>query len=159
MKHLPPFDPDLDLILEKTVPVPAEFLYRGWTDPELLMRWFVPAPYAVADCVVDPVPGGAFTLTIRDPEGNESSEPGCYLKLIPNELVLFTDTLGPGFRPTGNAFFTGMISFQPAEGGTRYTARAIHGSPEHRKRHADMGFEKGWSLTLDQLVALYKTEQ
>ncbi len=159
MSYLSPFDPERDLILEKVVPVPANFLYRGWTDPDLLMKWFVPAPYSVSDCEVDPVPGGAFTLTIRDPEGNESSEPGCYLRLIPDELVVFTDTLGPGFRPTGNAFFTGMISFQTTDDGTRYTARAIHGTAEHRKRHADMGFEKGWSLTLEQLVALYTAEQ
>ena len=37
-------DPSLDLGFERIVPVSAADLWRGWTDPALLTRWFTPAP-------------------------------------------------------------------------------------------------------------------
>jgi uncharacterized protein YndB with AHSA1/START domain len=50
-----------------------------------------------------------------------------------------------------------VITLEPAGYGTRYVARAIHGDPEARKKHEDMGFHDGWSAVLDQLVELAKT--
>ena len=41
----------------------------------------------------------------------------------------------------------------PHEGGTRYTARVIHGTEEGRRSHEEMGFHDGWSAALDQMVA------
>lgn len=58
----------------------------------------------------------------------------------------------PGFH------FTAELIFEPINGGTRYTARVIHGNTEDRDQHQAMGFEVGWSAALDQLIALLKTE-
>jgi uncharacterized protein YndB with AHSA1/START domain len=41
-----------------------------------------------------------------------------------------------------------------SSGGTRYTARARHWTPESLAHHRDMGFETGWGLCADQLKAL-----
>ena len=35
-------DPALDLVLERTIPVPPERVWDAWTQPELLMQWFTP---------------------------------------------------------------------------------------------------------------------
>ena len=48
---------------------------------------------------------------------------------------------------------TAVISIEPAEHGTRYSALAMHGDAETRERHAEMGFYDGWGTALDQLVA------
>lgn len=39
-----PPDARLDLVLERVVAVPAEFLWQGWTVPEQVKKWFTPAP-------------------------------------------------------------------------------------------------------------------
>ncbi len=148
------FRKSTDLILDRVVPVEAEELYRGWTDPEWIAEWFVPEPYRVASCVAVPEPGGEFTVAIESPDGDVSKDPGCYLYLVPNRLVVFTDALGPGFRPTGSSFFTGAISFDPAESGTRYRARALHANIKTRDSHAKMGFTEGWEICLEQLVGV-----
>jgi uncharacterized protein YndB with AHSA1/START domain len=41
----PTVDPELDLVLERTVEDGIEFGIRAWTEPELLKRWFCPKPW------------------------------------------------------------------------------------------------------------------
>jgi uncharacterized protein YndB with AHSA1/START domain len=154
-----PLDPSLDLVLERTVPVPPSAVWRAWTTPELLMQWFTPAPYKTVECEIDLRPGGRFLTVMETPDG-ERMDPGdgCYLEVVENERLVFTSVLGPGFRPIGgdDGFpFTAVITLEPTDdGGTRYTATAIHGDPSVAKQHDEMGFHHGWGAALDQLVAL-----
>jgi uncharacterized protein YndB with AHSA1/START domain len=53
--------------------------------------------------------------------------------------------------------FTAMVEMAPhGENGTRYRATVIHADEAGAKKHAEMGFEAGWSTCLDQLVAMVK---
>ena len=148
----PESDPELDLVLERVVPVPPEKVWRAWTQPEHLKKWFAPAPYTVVDCRIDLRPGGVFRTVMRSPEGEEFAGDGCILEVVENRRLTWTDALGPGFRPAEEPFFTAVVTMEPEADGTRYTARAIHGTAEARQQHADMGFETGWGKALDQLV-------
>jgi len=38
-------DDPRDLVLTRLIPVPRRALWRAWTEPDLLKRWFAPAPY------------------------------------------------------------------------------------------------------------------
>jgi uncharacterized protein YndB with AHSA1/START domain len=147
-------DPKLDLVLERVGPVPPNVIWEALTKPEHLKKWFAPAPYTVTHCEVDLRPGGAFRFTMKSPEGEEIPGIGCYLEVVPNERVVWTDALLPGYRPSENPFFTAVITLEPSGSGTRYRAVAIHRDEASRKRHEEMGFHEGWGQTLDQLVAL-----
>jgi len=150
-------DPELDLVLERVVDVPPELVWKAWTEPEHLKRWFAPAPWSVADCQIDLRPGGVFRTVMRSPEGEEFPGTGCYLEVVEHRRLAFTDALLPGFRPAPDAFFTAVVSLEPEGNGTRYVARALHRDREGRDRHEAMGFLSGWSTCLDQLVALVRT--
>lgn len=147
-----------DLQFTRDVPVAPELLWRGWTEPALLLQWFTPAPWQTIAADVDLVPGGRFTNTMRGPDGTEVSGAGCYLVVEPHRRLVWTSALQEGFVPAPPAHpgfhFTAELSFEPIDGGTRYTARVIHPDVEARDQHAAMGFEAGWSAALDQLVAL-----
>lgn len=149
-------DPDLDLILERIVPVRRELVWRAWTEPELLVQWFTPAPWSTAACEIDLRPGGLFRTVMRDPDGNEHPSDGCYLEVRPQERLVLTDALGPGYRPNPSSFMTAIIRMEDVEAGTRYTAIARHGSQESKTQHEQMGFVDGWGSALDQLVAASK---
>lgn len=82
---------------------------------------------------------------------------GCFLEIVPNRRLVFTDALLPGFRPAPKPFFTGIVTMEPEGNGTRYTARALHQTQEGRQQHESMGFHDGWGTALDQLVAYVKT--
>jgi uncharacterized protein YndB with AHSA1/START domain len=129
-----------------------------------LRKWFTPAPWTTVDCEIDLRPGGIFRTLMRSPEGQEFPNLGCFLEVIENERLVWTNTLAPGFRPATlptdgscDAFaFTAVISLAPHGNGTKYTALVIHGNEEDRKKHETMGFHDGWGKALDQLVAMVK---
>jgi uncharacterized protein YndB with AHSA1/START domain len=147
-------DPRFDLVLDRVVDLNRELIWRAWTDPALIKQWFCPAPWSVIDCEIDLRPSGLFKTVMRSPEGQEFTNVGCYLEIVENERLVWTDALGPGYRPAEKPFFTGIISLSPEGAGTRYHVIARHKDEATRKSHEDMGFEDGWSICLDQLVTL-----
>jgi uncharacterized protein YndB with AHSA1/START domain len=161
-RHIFAVDPKLDLVLERVVPVPRELVWKAWTTPEILMKWFTPAPWSTVECEIDLRPGGLFRTVMRSPEGQTYPHDGCYLEVIPNERLVWTDALLPGFRPAnrpgepsttcGVTCFTAVISLATEGTGTKYTALALHKDEADSKGHAAMGFYDGWGTALDQLV-------
>ena len=93
------------------------------------------------------------------PEGQEFPNIGCYLEVVPQQRLVWTSVLLPGYRPApaGDLPFTGIIAIEPQGTGTRYTATALHQDPEGCEKHKEMGFYEGWSTVLDQLVAHMKS--
>ena len=99
---------------------------------------------------------------MQSPEGEKHPGAGCYLEIVPNRKLVWTDALEGGFRPTRQAAhlgfrFTAAVTFEPQGQGTKYTAHVMHGNEEHRKQHEEMGFLDGWGKALEQLVAYVKT--
>jgi uncharacterized protein YndB with AHSA1/START domain len=156
----------LDLHITRVVDVPRALVWRAWTEPTLLMPWFCPLPWKTIDCEIDLRPGGIFRTTMQSPEGQEFPNLGCFLEIKPNEKLVWTNALLPGYRPSfipekcgtedTGFIFTAMIELADCEQGTRYTATVIHADEDGCKRHAAMGFEAGWGAALDQLVAMVK---
>lgn len=151
-----PIDPKLDLILERNIDVPVELVWKAWTEPKHLMQWFTPAPWKTVDCEIDLRPGGIFRTVMRSPEGQDMNNIGCCLEVVHHRKLVFTDALLPGFRPRDDGFFTGVVLMEPAKGGSKYIACAIHKDEAGRKTHEEMGFHSGWGTALDQLVAYAK---
>ena len=161
-----PFQPNprLDLVLERTVDVPRELVWKAWTDPEQLKKWFTPAPWTTPDCEIDLRPGGIFRTVMRSPEGEEYDNAGCYLEIVENEKLVWTNALEPGYRPARESeeaagddlVFTGVVMLEPHGTGTKYTAIAIHRDEADRARHEEMGFHAGWAKALEQLVAVVR---
>jgi uncharacterized protein YndB with AHSA1/START domain len=157
-------NPKLDLKLERIVPVSRALVWRAWTEPEHLMKWFCPKPWMTTECDMDLRPGGKFYTAMRGPNGEYHANTGCFLEVWPMERLTFTSALETGFRPlprtlgaTGDCTdlsFTAFVDFADAPGGgTKYTAVAAHNDEAGRKAHDEMGFEHGWGAALDQLVA------
>ena len=104
--------------------------------------------------MIEPHPGGRFQVTMLLPDGSEISSPGCVLLAEENRRLIFTDALDPGFRPGAEPFMTAEISFEPEDGGTRYTAKVLHHGAEACDRHEQMGFHEGWAAVAEQLAKI-----
>jgi len=156
----PTVDAALDLVLERTIDVPPHFVYRAWTEPELLKQWFCPRPWITAECDIDLRPGGAFRTLMRGPNGEEADNVGCWLEVVPDERLVFTGLMAPGFRPVdverGVPVFTCVLTFARAGTGTTYRAHAMHRDGAAKSAHEAMGFHAGWGAALDQLVAMFE---
>ena len=159
---IPVIDPKTDLVLERVVDVSPALVWRAWTEPQHLKKWFCPRPWATVECRIDLRPGGEFYTQMRSPAG-ETMEggSGCYLEVEKERRLVWTSALGPGYRPAvarvHDLFFTAFILMEPQGQGTKYTAIAVHPDEASAQRHAEMGFQDGWGTALDQLVAYMKT--
>lgn len=143
-----------ELSLSRLIRAPRERLYRAWTTPDLLKQWFTPRPWTTPVVELDVRAGGSSYILMRGPDGNEFPNRGVYLEVVPNEKLVFTDAYTEAWVPADKPFMTGIITFSDEDGGTRYTARALHWTDADRAAHEQMGFHEGWGKATDQLEAL-----
>jgi uncharacterized protein YndB with AHSA1/START domain len=151
-------DDPRELILVRTIAAPPRAVFRCWTEPALIVRWFTPAPWNTASAEIDLRPGGGNLIVMHGPNGEIVPNRGSYLEIDPPRRLVFTDAFVGDWTPSEEPFFTGVLTFEEfGEGSTLYTARARHWTIDAAKRHADMGFLEGWGRATDQLEALAKT--
>jgi uncharacterized protein YndB with AHSA1/START domain len=144
-----------ELEISRHIAAPPETVYRVWT--ERLPEWFAPRPWTISVSEQDYRPGGRTFVTMRSPEGQEFPNEGVFLEIVPNEKIVFTDAFKAGWEPQG-PFMVAVFTFEPADGGTFYRARARHWSEEMLKQHEQMGFETGWAQCAAQLAELAEAE-
>ena len=148
---------DRELVLTRLIDAPPEKLFRAWTDPKLIVKWFTPPPYKTIHAETDVRPGGASLIVMQSPEGQEMPNRGVYLEVIPNRKIVATDAFTSAWEPSEKPFMVITLTFENEGGKTRYTARAQHWSAEDKEAHEKMGFHEGWGVATDQLEALAKT--
>lgn len=146
-----------ELVLTRVIDAPRDKVFRAWTDPELLRRWFAPKPYTTPSAELDVRPGGSSVVVMRSPEGQDMPNRGVYLEVAENERLVFTDAYTKAWEPAAKPFMTVTLTFEDIGGKTKYTARVLHWTVEDREAHEKMGFHQGWGICTDQLEALVAT--
>ena len=149
-----------DLVLERTLNAPRDLVWKAYTDPEHMKRWFAPKPYEITELDLDLTPGGVFRLRMVGPDNFDTGHgtPGCVLEVVEREKLVWTSALGPGYRPNEmgegcESFpFTAIVTFADAGNGkTAYKAVALHKDAADKETHEKMGFHEGWGTVADQL--------
>lgn len=152
-------DPRLDLVFERDTKLTVSQLWKGWTDPETLLKWFCPRPWKVTDCRMDLKPGGEFYNVMQGPSGERMENHGCYLDVIENKKLVWTGMMTQGFRPAPpnpmGFGFVATVLFSKTSAGSLYQAVIMHADEEGRKKHEQMGFQEGWGIALSQLEELF----
>jgi uncharacterized protein YndB with AHSA1/START domain len=148
-----------DLVLERVLNASRELVWKAWTTPEHVMKWWAPKPYETPECEIDLRPGGKFYTRMTGPDGMDFRGTGCFLEVIEGERLVWTSALGENFRPNdmgpadcGGFPFTAIVTLEETgDGKTRYKVVAMHRNVADREAHAAMGFHEGWGTCADQL--------
>lgn len=87
--------PERTLVTTRVFGAPREAVYRAWTDPKQLARWFPPEGFTSPRCEVDPRPGGVFRVDMKGPDappfnGAVFPGPGTFREVVPNKRLVFT---------------------------------------------------------------------
>lgn len=155
MTTLAPVDSlcDRELVLSRVINASPDRVFKVWTTQ--LPQWWGPLGMTTPLCEMDLRSGGAFRTVMRAPNGEEYPTRGCFLEVVENRRIVFTDAYDPDWNPHPDAFFTCIVTLDTLPGNrTNYTARALHWTVENRQKHEQMGFHQGWGKSLDRLVAL-----
>lgn len=131
--------------MTRTFDAPRERVFRAWTEPEQLAKWWGPKGFTVPDHNIDVRPGGAWRTTMRSPEGNDHIVAGVYREITPPERLVFTwgwETEGPRGHET-----VVTIEFHERDGGTELQlTQELFENETSRDMH-----NQGWSGCMDSL--------
>lgn len=146
-------------MVERTFDAPRERVFRAFTDPALLRRWWVPEGATLSHCTVDLRVGGAFHTCMRFPDGKTFWGRGVYREIVPSERLAFVDSFsdekGGVVAPTAYGMSPGhpaealvTVTFERLGARTRVTLRheLPPGLPERQ------GTRDGWNAMLAQIA-------
>ena len=133
------------LALDRTYPVAPEKVWRAWTDPEAVKRWWGPGPGdAVSLAELDVRVGGRFRIVFGGPDGKAHECAGIYREVVPNRKLVFTWTW-PNSTPERESLVT--VTLRSAGKGTELVF--LHEQFVDEKVRDD--HERGWSGSFDKL--------
>jgi uncharacterized protein YndB with AHSA1/START domain len=131
------------LVITRAFDAPRELVYRLWTDPKHLARWWGPHGFTTTILQMDVRPGGTWRYRMRGPDGNDYPFDGLYLEIDEPRRLVFSGTIH-GDR--SQQVWT-EVTFTEQEGKTTLTVRQIYSFESPATRGAPIG----WSQTLDRL--------
>jgi uncharacterized protein YndB with AHSA1/START domain len=78
------------LKIVRTFETSPEVVYRAWTNPEVIKKWFAPTDLTTPIAEVDLKVGGKYRIGMKSPEGELYVATGTYREIMPNEKLRFT---------------------------------------------------------------------
>jgi uncharacterized protein YndB with AHSA1/START domain len=145
-----------ELILTRILGAPRSLVFRAWTDPKHLARWWGPRGFTNPVCELDVRPGGRLRIDMRGPDGTIYPMKGVFHEIVEPERLVFTSTAleDAAGRPLLEILNT--ITFDDYNGLTKLTlcARLITKDfPLTPQVAAALsGMEQGWSESLYRLA-------
>jgi uncharacterized protein YndB with AHSA1/START domain len=140
------------LTLERFYPVAPEKVWRAWTDPRALSRWFGPGgPQPVALAELDVRVGGRFHIEFGGPQGTEHEVRGVYREVVPNRRLVFT-WVWPRTTPDRESLVS--LDLRKAGGGTELVFTHAQLFDEQVRD----GHLRGWSETFIKLANFLKED-
>jgi len=136
------------LVITRTFDVPRDLVWKAWTEPERLARWFGPRGFTNTILKADFRPGGAYRFHMRSPDGTDHWLQGVYHEIVEPERLVSTfawaDAEGKPILP--ETLLT--VSLAEHGGKTKLTLhQAIFESVTARDQH-----NEGWSSSLERLA-------
>ncbi|KZB57723.1 SRPBCC family protein [Thalassospira xiamenensis] len=143
-----------ELMVERFIKASPASVWKAWSTPEHLEKWWIPAPMECRVIKLNLRAGGGFETQMR--QGDEDFQPhveGCFLEAVPESRLVWTTVLREGWRPVEPWLaLTAIITFTPEGNGTRYRAHVLHRNTEDSLKHQEMGFFDGWGTVIEQLA-------
>ncbi|MGH8668729.1 MAG: SRPBCC family protein [Burkholderiales bacterium] len=134
------------LRIARSYPAAPEKVWRAWTDPQALERWWGPTPGdRVSLAQLDVRPGGRFRIVFGGPQGTDNEVQGIYQEVELHRKLVFT-WAWPNSTPERESLVT--IVFRAAGGGTELDFR----HEQFFDEAARDGHNRGWSAALDSLA-------
>jgi uncharacterized protein YndB with AHSA1/START domain len=133
------------LRIERDFDAPPEMVYRAWTDPAHLAKWWGPEGMSAGHVELDVRVGGKYRCSMVGGDGSEMWVQGIYREVVDSERLVFTWAWETDGEPGPSTTIT--LEFRQIAGGTRLIV--VHEgfeTEDARDRH-----ESGWSSSLDCL--------
>lgn len=140
---------DEQILISRAFDAPRHLVYRAWTTPELVRRWWHANRGEVTTCEIDLRVGGRWRYVMITPDGLEVAFHGEYREIVPNERLVSTEVY-EGVPDPGEGTLN-TVTFAEADGGTMLTLLVEAPSKDVRDAILESGMEDGLQDALELL--------
>jgi uncharacterized protein YndB with AHSA1/START domain len=151
---------DGTLIIERIFDAPRELVWKAWTEPERMMRWWGPKDYTSPVCKIDFRVGGSFLNCMRSSDGQDIWATGVYREIVEPERIVCTDSFADENGNVVPATHYGMPESIALEMLISVTFEDVDGKTKMTLRHDGLpvgemidGAGQGWNESFDKLDA------
>ena len=138
---------DEQILITREFDAPKHLVYKAWTTPELVKRWWHANRGEATIAEIDLRVGGKWRYVMVTEDGFEVAFHGEFREIVPNERIVSTEVYEG--MPEGEAVNT--MTLTEVDGRTTVTIIVQHTSKEHRDAHIDSGMEAGMQDAMDLL--------
>jgi uncharacterized protein YndB with AHSA1/START domain len=138
---------DTQILITREFDAPRHLVYRAWTEPDLVKRWWAGDRGTVTSIDSDLRVGGTWRYVMTANPGFEVAFHGEHREIVPDERIVRTEVFEG--MPDGEAVST--ITFTDVDGRTRVEILVQHKDREYRDLHVNSGMEEGLQEAMDHL--------
>jgi len=149
-----------ELVITRIIKAPRELVWKAWTEPERLMRWWGPKDFTAPYCKLDLRVGGTYLFCMRAPDGKDYWSTGRYRDLVAPARLICTDSFADENGKVVPASHYGMEGDWPLELLVMVTFEEEAGQTKMTLRHVGLPagemFDQcaaGWNESFDKLAA------
>ena len=138
---------DLELVSTRTFNGPVDLVFKAWTTPDLLMRWWAPASFGISlvGCEIDARTGGSYRFLFAVPGNDEPMAfHGQYVDVEPPTRLVWTNEEDVDGSVT-------TATFEERDGRTHLVLRDVYPTKEALDAALAAGSVGGWPEQFDQL--------
>jgi uncharacterized protein YndB with AHSA1/START domain len=138
---------DDQILITREFDAPPELVFRAWTTPELVARWWAGERGKVTSIDIDLRVGGEWRYVMEATEGFEVAFHGEYQEIVPGERLVNTEV----FEGMPDASAVDTMTLTEENGRTQMSMLVQHSCKEHRDAHINSGMEGGMQEAMDAL--------
>jgi uncharacterized protein YndB with AHSA1/START domain len=149
--------PERTLVTNRVFDASPERVYKAWTDPKQLARWFPPEGFTAPVCELDVRVGGAMRIDMKGPEGEPFKGQlfpgrGVYREVVPNKRLAFAFTPEMAGQAMPTVFMS--VDFEEQAGKTKLTIQQTLDTVADYQAMVKQGMAAGLGESLGKLAGV-----
>ena len=141
---------DRELIFTRIFDAPRELVFKAWTDPKQIVKWWGPKGFTTTTHEMDVRPGGVWRFIMHGPDGTDYKNKIVFLEVVKPQRLIYKHA---GDADTEPVTFQVTVTFTEQGDKTKLIMRMLFDSAEERENVvAKYGAVEGANQTLDRLT-------
>ena len=141
---------DEQILITREFDAPRHLVYKAWTTPELVKRWWTANRGEATIAEIDLRVGGRWRYVMVTNDGFEVAFHGEYREIVPNERIVSTEVY-EGIPDAEEHAALNTLTLTEVDGRTTLTVLVEHPTREGRDAHVNSGMEAGMQDAMDLL--------
>jgi uncharacterized protein YndB with AHSA1/START domain len=148
-----------EFVITRVFDAPRELVWKMWTEPEMVMKWWGPEIFTSPTCKIDLRVGGKYLYCMRGPDGKDYWNTGTYQEIVPMEKIVTMDSFSDEHGNIISAEEYGLkgfplklkvtVLFEDADGKTKMTL--IHETSPDIPAEMAKNMDMGWNQSLAKM--------